>query len=39
MTLLLATLALLAAPFIYGVARRHPISRQFLDGFIFIPIA
>ncbi len=39
MTLLLATLALLAAPFVYGVARRHPVSRQFLDGFIFITIA
>ena len=39
MTLLLATLALLLAPFVYALARRNLLTQQLLDGFIFITIA
>ena len=39
MNFILSTLALVLSPFIYAVGRRSPVTRQILDGFIFITIA
>jgi len=39
MNLILSILALLLGPVIYAVSRRNRVSRQVLDGFIFITIA
>lgn len=39
MNLVLSISALLLGPIIYALARRNPVSRHILDGFIFITIA
>ncbi len=39
MNFVLSTLALVLAPFVYAVGRHSPVTRQVLDGFIFITIA
>ena len=39
MNLILSITALLLGPVVYWLSRRHPVSRQILDGFIFITIA
>lgn len=39
MNFVLSTLALVVAPFVYALGRKSPLTRQVLDGFIFITIA